>query len=77
MKKTEQSLKKLEKTLERYQKNKTLVSPEDLKGTVPCTVSEIARAISIRADRICDQLLLWRVESVSVGKPGIEAAISG
>ena len=32
MKKTEQSLKKLEKTLERYQKNKTLVSPEDLKG---------------------------------------------
>ena len=32
MEKTEQSLKKLEKTLERYRKNKTLVSPEDLKG---------------------------------------------
>ena len=32
MEKTEQSLKKLEKTLERYQKNKTLVSPDLLEG---------------------------------------------
>ena len=32
MEKTEQSLKKLEKTLERYQKNKTLVSSDLLEG---------------------------------------------
>ena len=34
MEKTEQSLKKLEKTLERYQKNKTLVSPDLLEGVM-------------------------------------------
>ena len=32
MEKTEESLEKLRKTLDRYRKNKTLVAPEDLKG---------------------------------------------
>lgn len=77
MEKTEQSLKKLTKTLERYQKNKTLVSPDLLEGVYRIPFFKLKLQLAKETTDYVRNYCYEGLKVFPVGKPGIEAASSG